>query len=155
MDIFGNMKYPQTAKRLLNQLNIKELTLKDFLMECAYWALKDGFDELYPKPYPTPPNTEAFREYESLSLERKLKVNYDFFYKHPEINEYYQQKNFIKNHNNATLLWLKELQGYVPEGDSPSHQKIKNRILEFQAFLDDISPSVEKAKEVFDGSIVD
>jgi hypothetical protein len=149
MDVFGDIRYPQTAKRLLAQLRAKDLSMVDFLKECAYWALKDGFGELTPAPYPTKPTTAAFNEYDMLPPDRKLKIDPQFFYKNPEINSFAEQYNFVLNRNKAALNWLKEMQEYIPKDDLPSQTRIKNRIIEFQAQLDEVSPEEERLKEVF------
>jgi len=49
------MKASERSKTLLKQLKEKEITLEEFLKECAYWAVAEGFDELKPKMFPTRP----------------------------------------------------------------------------------------------------
>lgn len=131
MDVFGSVAFSGVAVSLNNRLDTKQITLQDFLRECAFWALKDGFDELRIYPFPTPPRTEAFNEYERLSPDRKKKVDPDVFRKNLEILAYYTQVKFVENRNKDTLKWLKDILSYLPEDDFVSRKKVEDRILEF------------------------
>lgn len=149
MDTFGELLFSQTAVTLLRRLRADELTYADFLKECAYWAIKDGFDEIRPLPLPTPPNTEAYREYEALPPERRRKVDQKFFYEHLEINAYYSQVLFVKQRNKANLGWLIEIGAYIPQEDTINLARIDEKILELRAWLNENPIIVEKAKEIF------
>ena len=149
MDTFGQTYFSGTAKSLVDKLKAKDITLADFLRECAYWALKDGFDEIRPLPLPTPPNTQAFNEFEALTPDRQQKVEQKYFYNNLEILKHYQQALFIKHHNRYNLQWLKELRDYIPQDDTPSLAKIEQKILEFKAWLNDNPVIVQKLKETF------
>jgi len=147
---FGNVLLSKTAVELLNKLRSKAITLEEFLRKCAYWAIRSGFDELMPLSLPTAPTTQAFVEYESLPPERKLKLDIDFFYKNPEINEYYRQVNMIAQRNKKILEWLKEIRDYLPKIEKIYLRKIDERIIEFQGWFDDNPVIVEKIKNIFE-----
>lgn len=149
MSVFGDTAYSTTSKNLINRLKTKEITLKEFLQECAYWALKDGFDDLRPMSFPTPPNSPAFNEYDALLPERRAKIDLDFFKKNYEINAYYAQVLFVRNHNKANMDWLNHVKFYLSEEDLIMRQRVDNRLLEFNAFIDDNPLMVEKIKATF------
>lgn len=131
--VFGDVRFPDTSKGLLKRLWSKELTQEAFLRECAYWALKDGFEELRPHPAPNKPYTQAFNEFEGLPPERKAKVDPEFFRKNEEILKYYQDYYSAKWTNQHTLDWLKEIRSYLPPEDNVSIARVDERIKEFNA----------------------
>ncbi len=124
--------FPKTAKKLLNELATKKLTLAEFLTECAYWALKDGFNQLFPKSYPDKPSKA--NELEGMPEHEQSKFNYlDYFSKNPDVKLYYDKKAEIQNWNKGTEEWLADMFKYVPEEDFVSRGKIRNIILEFRS----------------------
>ena len=149
MDAFGRTDLSGTSKKLLLRLRTKELTLQEFLRECAYWVLKDGFDELMPYSLPTAPDTEAFREYENLPFDRKSKLDSQFFFRNPEILDYYGQVKSVKWRNKYYLDWLQEIKRYLPIDDELSIRRIDGRVLDFQAFFDENPIIVQKVKSTF------
>jgi len=106
---------------------------------------------LRPHPFPTPPNTQAFIEYEALPPDRQAKVDPNFFHKNSEIIDYYAQIKFICFRNKSILEWLIEIKSYITQEDELSHKKIEEKIFEFKAFLDDLTLQAEKVKEAFGG----
>lgn len=127
-----NPQLPATAKDLLRRLKDKELTLDQFLSECAYWVLKDGFNQLFPKVSPEKPS-EA-NELENMPEHEQNKFNYlDYFNKNPKVRDYYEKKAESKNWNRGTEEWLEDMFKYIPEEDFVSRGKIRNRILEFRS----------------------
>ena len=153
-DIIQDVRLPATAKNLLHRLrDTKELTLPQFLQECAYWALKDGFDELRPRQFPQMPDKAI--ELENMPLPARLKLDYYKLYaEFPQIKEYYEQRIFIINYNKGVFEWLKEIKLYIPQDDELSHRKINERIFEFKAFGDELSLTAEKVKEIFEAQEV-
>ena len=147
--VFGEIHFSEISKNLLSRLRTRELAIGEFLRECAYWAIREGFDELMPLFLPTSPTTQAFMEYEAILPERRRRIDYDFFLKNPEINEYYQQVKFVCNRNQAIVEWLKEIRDYLLPDDFILLKKIDDRLLEFTAFFDDNSILVEKIKFIF------
>ena len=129
---FGNIKLSGASKRLLTRLACGDLNIPSFLTECAFWSIKDGFDELVPHPLPTAPVTSpAYREYASLEPDQKRRLDAQFFLKNPEIIEYFAQRNSVIMRNKATLGWLKEMKGYLPEDDLVLQGKIDDKIMKF------------------------
>lgn len=149
-----NKNFSGLSKNLLNRLQTKELTLPEFLRECAYWALKDGFDELAPLDFPTLPATPAFNEYNNLPPDRRAKLDAEFFHKNPEIISWGQQVCFVRNRNNANIHWLEEIKNYLPADDFLMLQKVDGRILEFKTFVDENPLMIEKIKNVFQAKVV-
>ena len=149
METFGRTDLSSTSTQVLNRLRAKEITLPGFLTECAFWAVRDGFEELAPHPLPTVPTTEAFNEYINLPFAQRERLDGTFFLNHPEVNGYYQQVNSVKWRNKFILDWLKDLKGYLPVDDEIYLRKIDNRILEFDAFFDENPIIVQKIKSVF------
>jgi len=153
MDIPKDILASSTSVILLNSLQTKQITLEEFSRDCAYWALQEGFDDLRPRPLPSRPNTPAFNEYEMLPPLKKLKVDFQFFTRNTEINEYYAQANMIRAKNKAVYLWLKEIRGYLPQEDDPLRAKIDTRLQEFDNWLNAENDLVDKAREVFEGEL--
>jgi hypothetical protein len=149
MDDYKNKKLSFASKNIYNHLQAKQLTFADFMRECAFWAIKDGFDELRPYPLPSKPNTQAFMDFELLSPERKAKVDPGFFRINYEIMDYYRQAFYICQRNQANLDWLKEIKSYLSPEDTIMISKVDNRILEFNAFFDDNPVAVQKIKNTF------
>jgi hypothetical protein len=149
MEAFGNLNFSGVAKNLLAKLKAKDISLDEFLRECAYWAFKDGFDDLRVRPLPSRPRTQAFNEYENLTPDKKLKVDPQFFIKNPEINEYYSQASLVKNYNRANYDWLKKLKSYLPKEDEACLLKINTRLQDFINFFNEENDFAERAKEVF------
>jgi len=144
---YGDIRFSGVAKGLLGKLSIKELTLKEFLRECAYWALREGFDELRTLPNPTLPSTAAFTEFENLPPLKRLQIEQKFFEVNPEVMEYYKRKFWVYWHNYSNLQYLKEIRNYLPEGELLI-AKIDAMILDHIAFFND--PTIAKLKDHFD-----
>lgn len=134
-EIIQNTGLSSISLNLFGRLRVKKLTIEEFMRECAFWALRDGFDELQPKIDPTRP--QKVIELETMPLHQRLKLDYNKFYaEFPQVAEYYKQKLYIKNWNKAMLEWLNEIKKYIPEEDDVNQRKIMERILEFQAVED-------------------
>ena len=91
--------FPKTAKKLLNELATKKLTLAEFLTECAYWALKDGFDELRPLALPNKPS--KILEYESFTIDKIHNLDRKYYEDYPEVLGYYHKLFWVINKNKA------------------------------------------------------
>jgi hypothetical protein len=149
MEATKDMRFPEMAKNLLTQFEQKKLTLSEFLRECAYWAIREGFDELRPAPYPTKP--EAVVDFEGLPKEKRLRLGDDYYIDHPEVKSYYEQKTFIRNLNNARLCWLQEILQYLPEEDQGTRNLIQLKINAFIAARDYVPQGYNEARRVFNG----
>ena len=145
---FGEVRLSGAAKGLLAKLKVRggDLDMAEFLSECAYWALRDGFDEIRSYQYPSEPRTTAYVEYAQFPREKRLRLDAKFFTDNPEINGYGTQRLFIYHKNKSLLEWLQDLKKYIPAEDVVSQQKIDNRISQFRVEDD---PLIEKAKDIF------
>ena len=146
---YGDVNFSGTAKSLLNRLNARDLTMEAFLRECAFWAIKDGFDEIRVRPYPSKPQTEAFRDFYMLPPGRRAKVEPTVFLRNPEILAWFDQCRRVRNMNIACFNWLKELREYIPAEDLTCLDKVSAKIQEFQGFADQEKEMIENAKRVF------
>lgn len=124
------MTGPERSKMLLQQLHEKKLTLKEFLMECAYWALSEGFDELKPKMSPSKPLRvgELEHKYENEKDVDWAKILAD----NPEVRGYYDLAKETEAWNLGTLAWLWQMSHFIPKEDYPSQDKIQARIRLFK-----------------------
>jgi hypothetical protein len=132
-DFVFDIELPAQSKRLLSSLKNREMTLDEFMVECAYWALKDGFDNLRPKPLPT--KTAKVVEIEGFDIDTKAKFDYAKCYeKFPEVKKYYADRLTITNKNKADLEWLEQILRYIPERDEQAREQVEQRILKFKYF---------------------
>lgn len=145
-EIVRDLELSKTCKALLARLRSRELTLPEFLTECAFWAVKDGFDGLYPLQYPSKP--ADVKEYEQMSLERRIALNSQFYQDHPSINAYYDQYQMVKNRNAGTLEWLIRVLDYLPKEDIITRSKVEARIKDFEGG----NEILDKVREVFNAS---
>ena len=136
----------ERSKSLLKQLDSKELVLTEFLSECAYWAVKEGFDELKPRVLPTKPPRALEMEVKYFGREDAADWN-KIYQEYPEVKGYHEQKLFVEHWNVSTKKWLKEMLGYIPEGDFPTRDKINDRLKMFVEVKDEL---LEKAKKTFE-----
>ena len=150
---YGNVNLSGTAKALLQKLRGGDLTMAEFLRECAYWTLKDGFDEIRVKPFPSKPNSEAFKDFYMLPYVRRLKVDPVTFLRNPEILSYFEQVRRVRDMNKSCFEWLKEIRGYIPVEDAVCMDKINSRIQDFQDCIDQENDMVESAKRNFGTSV--
>lgn len=146
---YGNVNFSGTAKSLLQRLNARDLSLEEFLRECAFWAIKDGFDELRVRPYPSKPQSEAFKDYYMLPPGRRAKVDTVTFLRNPEILSWFDQCRKIRNMNISCFNWLKELRNYIPADDLVCLEKISAKIQEFQDFVDRENELIKNIKDTF------
>jgi hypothetical protein len=125
-----DMNPPQICKALLSRARGGVIPMSEFLSECAFWAVKDGFADLRPLPYPTKPQ-DVF-EYEQMTFERRLALNHQFYLDHPAVNAYYDQYQMVKNHNASNLEWLIKVKNYLPKEDNITRDKVEARIKQFE-----------------------
>jgi hypothetical protein len=152
-DIVRDLRLPGISRSLLNRLSSKELSIDDFLRECAYWSIKDGFDGLRPRQLPQMPAKAL--EFENMPLSQRLKIDcLKFYAEFPQVKEYYEQRLFILHHNQGSLDWLRDMKKYIPESDTETQMKIDNRICDFRAGEDEFNALVDSVKSVFEAEIV-
>jgi hypothetical protein len=153
MDITTNVRYPEFALNLLGRLNKREITIYDFLFECAYWALREGFDEVRPLQLPNKPT--PVDEFELLPIDRIQKLDHKYYDDNPLVVNYYHKLHWVLDKNKTVLNWLKEIRGYIPSGDGLSINKIDKRIEMFNHWKSAVSPSLVKYFEIRDYLLVD
>lgn len=121
------------SQQLLNQLESKRLNLSEFLTECAYWYVKEGFDELKPRILPTKPP-------KAIEMDLKYKnekADWGQIYEdYPEVKGYHGLYRQVVDWNKSTKEWLTEMLSYIPEGDYPTRIKIKDRLRMFDETQD-------------------
>ena len=153
MDTYGNTNFSGTAKVLLQKVRGGDLTMDEFLRECAFWALKDGFDNLRVYPFPYKPQSEAFKDYHTLTHMRRTKVDPVTFLRNPEILDYFDQVRRVRNMNRNSFEWLKQLREYIPTDDMANLEKISARIQEFQDCIDQENEMIENVRRNFGGNV--
>lgn len=152
MDGVKERIHSQFAVNLIGQLEGGKITHDDFMRECAYWAVREGFDDLKPLPLPTKPQ-EVF-DFEQLPEYTREKLNNKYYDDHPVINSFYQQIRFVKDRNKTNFEWLREILEYIPQEDIPTRQKIENRIQDF-IVGSDLPEGVKHMAAIFGGKVID
>jgi len=119
----------EIAKLCTKQLDLflkGKITEAELNREMAYMLLQDEvFCEVVPEYKPTRPT--AMDGYDRLSQEQKLKIGND-----EAISAYFKACRQAENSNAAKIHWLKDAKKDIPEGDFLSHQKINERLRQFE-----------------------
>ena len=123
------IKNAHLGNMMLKQLTRGEITLKEYLMKCAYWGMKT-LDDMYFKSLPSKPL--CVFEYEQLPYSKRKKLTQEYFTDHPGISRYYEEKNRVIGENKDSLLRLKCLKKDIPESDLKSHEKLDKAIMDFK-----------------------
>lgn len=135
---------------LLKKKMTEQLSLQEFLTEIAYAALKFNFDEIRPRQFPY--RIKEMVEFDNLKPALKAEIKRQSeFWKEPNVANYLLTCQAVKSWNQAQIQWLKELAALIPQEDTESQGKIKNRLMDFGVH---ISLEAQKAAEVFDGQFV-
>jgi hypothetical protein len=123
------MEFPnEKMKQLSTQYANREITMTELDTECAYWYL-ECFSEIYPKPYPTPP--DRYRNYASMDIYEKKEVPNSFWLM-SDIKEYLDNKFLIKNENKSVVSNLRKFLACIPESDFVAKSKYNEKIREFE-----------------------
>lgn len=138
---------------LLTQFQSGKITFTDFMRECAYWAIKDGFDNLRPLAMPTKPNTSGMNEYESMDKKTRDKLNTKYYEDNPEINQFFDELHTVQEKNKAIFEWLNTILEYIPREDTVNWNKVDNRIKEFVA-SSDLPDDVKRMVSIFGGRAI-
>ena len=117
------------ANMMIKQLRRGEITLKEYLMKCAYWGVKT-LDDIYFRSLPSRPLEVV--EYEQLSNYKRQKLTQEFYIDNPGVMRYYEERDTIIRINETNLLNLKIYKKYIPESDTASHSKLDEKILDFR-----------------------
>lgn len=127
-------KYAHTANMLLKQLRTKEITLKEYLMQCAYWGRKT-LDDVYFRSLPTKPLKVV--EYEQLSNYKRQRLTQEFFVDNPRVMRYYDERDKVIRMNKTNLINLKTYKKYIPESNVKNHERLDKAINDFKMKMED------------------
>lgn len=134
MEIKLQGKYAHTANMMLKQLRTKEITLAEYLMQCAYWGIRT-LDDVYFKSLPSRPMVVV--EHEQLSYSKKKRLTDEYYEDHPGVMRYYEERDRIKRENKTSLWRLQEIiKKHIPESDVKSHEKLDEKILDFKRMME-------------------
>lgn len=122
-------QHAHLARMMLKQLNKGEISLEEYLIQCAYWGVKT-LGDIYFKHLPTRPL--EIIEYEQISYHKRQKLSYGFFVDHPGIMRYYAERDRIILENSNNLWRLKTYKKYIPTSDIKSHEKLDKAIMDFK-----------------------
>ena len=123
------IKAAHTSIMLLKQLELKEISLEEYLLKCAYWGMKT-LDDIYFKSLPSKPLKVL--SFEQLSYSKRQKLTDDFFMDNPGILKYYEERERIILENSTSLLNIKTYKKHIPESDIKSHEKLDKKIMDFK-----------------------
>ena len=112
----------------------KQITMDELNTEVAYWAISDdgGFEDLRPEatPYDVP---LALSDYRNSDAKTKEKVKGEVkFWHRPDIKDYLDRVQNVKFSNIANKKWLKDILGWLPEGDVKARKKVIERLKDFE-----------------------
>lgn len=134
MEITLQGKHAHIANMLLRQLKTKEITLKEYLTQCAYWGVKT-LDDIYFRSLPSRPMVVI--EYEQLSWSKRNKLTKDYYEDHPGVLRYYEEKDRVIRINKTDLINMKQYKEHIPESDLKAHEKLDKRINDFKMKMED------------------
>ncbi len=129
MEINLQGKYAHIANMMLKQLRTKEITLEEYLIQCAYWGLKT-LDDIYFKSSPHKPL--AVIEYEQLSYSKRDRLTKEYYKDNPGVMRYYEERDKVKRMNKVDLIHMEEYKEHIPESDIKAHEKLDKKINDFK-----------------------
>lgn len=133
-DITLQGKHAHIANMLLKQLRIKEITMDEFLMQCAYWGVKT-IGDMYYRSLPSRPMEVV--SYEGLSYSKRNRLTKEYYEDHPGVSHYYEDKERITRINRESLWKLRTYKKFIPESDTVTHEKLDKVILDFKIKMED------------------
>jgi hypothetical protein len=134
-EILLQAKFSHTANMMIKQLKSGEITLKEYLTQCAYWGVKT-LDDIYFMSYPT--RSLEVIEYEQLSYFQRQRLSGEYFADNPEVMRYYDRKEWVETQNRTDLINLKIYKKHIPESDIKSHEKLDKKILDFKMKMEGV-----------------
>ena len=147
------MNYPERKNALLAKLSTKELTMEQFMLECALWSLETPCMVDYEvRQYPLAP--KEWQEYENLPLDKRLKIDSGFF-QQPSIKEYISMKSRVYSGNWADYSWLNDCKKIIPDTEEylSSHLKLDEKLIGLRNWIFDTSPQIDKIREQFNAEV--
>ena len=104
------MDLPRRKHYLLRQLRSHEITLDEFLSECAEWAVETLGDIHF---IPLPKKPQSVIGYENIPEELVKSFNSEYYKDHPEVLPYYEEVKRVKTINQDLYNWLRDCLGRV------------------------------------------
>lgn len=136
MEIKLHGKHAHTANMLLKQLKTKEITLEEYLMQCAYWGLKT-LDDMYFKSLPSRPTVVV--EYEQMPYSKKNRLTDEYYEDNPGVTRYYEEKDSVMRENKTSLWILQDvIKKHIPESDVKNHEKLDEKINDFKMKMEGV-----------------
>ena len=153
-----NLDNSSRKNKLYAQLQSKEITIEQFMLQCAYWAL-ENIEEYSPLQEPMMP--QKMMQYNNMSDEGKRKLGVDFW-RDEEVYTYTTGLLQVQNTNRANLWWLKQWLQYIPEDDIVARDKIVAKIKEHSPFdkslQEKIKPEdfdvLQEKADMFNGEVI-
>ncbi len=121
-----NKELSKISNNLLKKLTTKQLTLPEFLLECAYWYMDVTFNSISWKPNPT--KTAGVRDFEKLSYKQRERLSDQYFEDNWQIDQYYESLYQIKRINVGNFNMMILVYRNIPEGDTINRGKLKEKI---------------------------
>ena len=134
MEINLQGQHSHTANMLLRQLRTKEITLSEFLMQCAYWGIKT-LGDIYFRFLPSRPIEVV--EYEQLSYSKRDRLTWEYYKDNPGVLRYYEERDKVLRSNKDNLWRLRQYKEHIPESDVKAHEILDKRILDFKMKMED------------------
>lgn len=128
-------QHARIAKMMIKQLREGEITLKEYLIKCAYWGMKT-LDDIYFMSLPTKPLKVI--EFEKIPYSNRQKLGWKFFSDYPGIMEYYEKREWVETQNKTSLINLKEIKKYLPESEIDGHKKLDEKITDFKMKMEGV-----------------
>src|SRR3990167_356330 len=144
------MNYPERKNILLTRLASKELTMEQFLYECALWGMEtECWIDIEVRQYPLPP--KEWQEYLDLPLYKRFKTPENFFHQLP-IKEYLYMKSKIYAENWADYFWIKEYKTILPDNAEhlQYHTRLDEKLIEFGYFFRNSNAEKDKILDTFE-----
>ena len=139
----------ERKNNLLTKLATKEITMEQFLLACALWAMElECWVDIEVRQYSLPP--QEWQEYEHLPLDKRLKISEAFFHQ-SAIKEYLASKSHIYSANWADYSWCLEYKRIIPDMQEnlEYHQRLDQKIIEFERWFKNYTPEIERIKQQF------
>ena len=141
----------QRSRDLLDKLQNKQLTMKEFLYQCGMWGLEPQcWDEYILLNFPQIPND--LQEYYNMPLKDRTKVSSDFF-REGIVKNYLDQKSKVFSNNWANYCHCRDIKTYIPDDTDHFiyHEKLDAKILEFEHWFINNGYDISKTKGNWNG----
>ena len=131
------MENTRKSKELLRQSRLKEITLNELLLDCAYWDM-DNIYKLYPHPLPT--LSEEGKKYQKMGDRDQGKAKEGRTKGYQYYCNWLEEERKIKVINYGNYLWLLHYQSVIPIEDTKNQGILAKQIAQFTARKEWIAP---------------